>query len=235
MRTALTLVLGCCYSSSMGIQFQAVYERWYHIVWVLAPACFLVFVSGCAGLKSRYAMDNDTYAEKYAEGAERTDVLGKLKQASDARWVEGQDGAYFSGGVLSAPETDEWLGTLSAGREVYPFHWLSTRVGLQGMASSRDLLFAGVELGIRAQIPSRLAPFAGVGVSGGYSAADLFVESLSDEEDTEKRGFAAVYPELGAHFWLNGHLRFTTFARYMITSQGNEHFGWLIGGQLAGF
>ena len=43
-----------------------------------------------------------------------------------------------------------------------------------------------------------------------------------------------VFADL-AEKYCDGHLRFTTFARYMITSQGSDHFGWLLGGQLAGF
>jgi hypothetical protein len=50
---------------------------------------FSVLSVGCNALKSRYAMSDPVYAEKYAEGAKRDDVLGKLKQAIDARHVEG--------------------------------------------------------------------------------------------------------------------------------------------------
>ena len=186
-------------------------------------------------------MENSSYAEKYADGAEKSDVLGKLKQASDARWVEGEDGAYFGGGALVAPDSGSWMGMLNVGREIYPWSWLSTRIGLDAIAtnSETEFVFGGVDLGIRAQTPTRLAPFVGVGGGGGLSAGDMFLAVVDSHDnvdvDFEWDGMAVVYPECGAHFWLSGQLRFTAFARYMVTSAGREHDGWLIGGQLAAF
>ena len=78
---------------------------------------------GCAGLKSRYAMDNEVYAQKYSQGAEKSDVLGKLKQASDARWVEGQHGTFVGGGALNSPDSGSWLGSFSVGYEEYGEPW----------------------------------------------------------------------------------------------------------------
>jgi len=176
---------------------------------ILAASCL-----GCAGLKSRYALDNEVYAEKYAVGAEKSDVLGKLKQASDARWVKDQQGTFLGGGVLVSPDT-----------------------------STSDHLLVGLDLGARVQVPSRLAPFVGTGGTVGFSAFDLIdtfqeddgFENNAFEDDTDWDAFAAVYPEVGVHFWTNGRYRFTVFGRYLISTSGRRNDGWLIGGQLLRF
>lgn len=70
--------------------------------WVVGAIGLLVgfFLScGCNGFKSRYAMSDPVYAKKYAEGAERGDLLGKAKQAVDARHVAGLGGWFVSGGT----------------------------------------------------------------------------------------------------------------------------------------
>ena len=54
-------------------------------------------------------MSDPVYAEKYAEGAERGDILGKAKQAFDARHVAGLGGWYLSGGSLYQPKSDNTL------------------------------------------------------------------------------------------------------------------------------
>lgn len=63
----------------------------------------LILVAGndCSLLRSRYAMNDEVYAAKYADGAERYDFLGKAKQALDARHVDGLGGVYLSGGQLT--------------------------------------------------------------------------------------------------------------------------------------
>lgn len=55
---------------------------------------------GSNTLKSRYAKSDPVYAEKYADGAAKTDLLGKSKQAIDARHVEGLGGWFAGGEVL---------------------------------------------------------------------------------------------------------------------------------------
>jgi len=208
----------------------------------LAVVATALFSCGCAGLKSRYAMDNPTYAEKYEVGAEKSDISGKLKQAMDARWVEGESGNYFVAGAMMSPESDNWLGTFAMGSETYPWSWVSTRLGVNGLVSD-DGLYGGLDVGVGIQTPSRLAPFVGVGGTAGASVGDIIWSALTDEEDgiissdedVDWNGIAAVYPEVGAHFWLNGSLRLTLSGRYMVTSLGRRHDGWWIGGQIAKF
>ena len=54
----------------------------------------------------------------------------------DARWIEGESGKYLTGGTLASPEADRWLYSISYGRETYPWSWISTRLGFEGVATS---------------------------------------------------------------------------------------------------
>ena len=88
----------------------------------------------------------------------------------------------------------------------------------------------------------------GVGGSAGIllqDAVPLIIDVATDSEDRANSltndesetigGLAALYPEVGVHFWLNGQIRFTTFGRYLVTTEGREFDDWLIGGQIAIF
>ena len=66
-------------------------------VWLIV---LLTFVTGCS-LRSRYALDDPIYQEKYAVGADKDDIAGKLKQATDARHTKYLDGWVAGGGGLT--------------------------------------------------------------------------------------------------------------------------------------
>ncbi len=122
------------------------------------------------------------------------------------------------------------------------------RQSFQGFVKGEDL-FGGVDLGARVQTPTRLAPFVGVGTFLGYSEHEVcgehdWIDNDDDgwtdewgEKDTETGFLAAVYPELGAHFWLNGRARLTVSGAYLVTTEGRNSdfwffgvgFGWLVG------
>mgnify|MGYP001500922233 CR=1 FL=1 len=60
----------------------------------------ILCAGGCNHLtRSRWAMDNELYAEKYREGADQWDPWGKVKQAMDARFTAGHSGLYVAGGA----------------------------------------------------------------------------------------------------------------------------------------
>ena len=81
--------------------------------WLL---CLLLAVaSGCSLTKSRYAMDDPIYAEKYQNGAKRGDLLGKAKQAMDARHTDGLTGLYVSGGAQVRPDSEDAMGGVDLG------------------------------------------------------------------------------------------------------------------------
>lgn len=204
--------------------------------------------AGCANFwKSRYAMDDPVYAAKYADGAEKSEPLKKLKQAMDARHVEGLTGGYLAGGSIWHNEAESTLAGAELGYEAYPTSWMSSRMALAGFVGTDDW-YAGGDFGLRAQLPTRITPFVGIGTFHGLSTAR--VDATNDGEDNDDDGFldengekktefdgwlSTVYPETGIHFWPIGQARFSAYARYLITSHGREHDDWLAGIQFTAF
>ena len=220
-------------------------RRLIHLAPLLLASCGCALPSGL--LRSRWAMDDPEYAEKYCDGAEKTDVAGKLKQAADARFVAGSTGFFVSGGAVARPDAESGLGGIDVGVENYAASFLTTRGSWMLLGDGEDL-FTGADLGIRLQTPSRLAPFAGVGLFAGY--AEEVVPAADDGIDNDDDGFvdergedrerfsdflASVYPEFGVHFWWMPGVRLTSFGRYMVTTQGRREDDWMIGGGLAIF
>ncbi len=192
-------------------------------------------------------MDDADYAAKYCDGAERWDIPGKLKQALDARFLDGATGMFASGGYTYRPDSDHSLMSLDVGGEAYMTSYLTGRASLMGMVNEDDW-FTGADVGLRVQTPSRLAPFVGTGVYAGAAretvdASDDGIDNDDDgwvDENREKKkrfsgAFAAVYPEVGAHFWWTPRIRLTSYGRYMIATEGREADDWMLGVGLAVF
>ncbi len=210
--------------------------------------CFFLAVSGCSHfLKSRYAMDDPVYAAKYAEGAEKTEPLKKLKQAVDARHTEGLEGGYFGGGSQWRNTSQNMLASAEIGGEVYPVSWYSQRAALSGYVGHGDW-FAGADVGARLQLPTRLTPFVGIGTMHGFSTTYVLADDdgidNDDDEIIDERGeedlsfdgwLSAVYPEVGVHFWATGQSRVSLFGRYLVTSEGRDYDDWLAGLQFSIF
>ncbi len=208
----------------------------------------LVAVScGCSLTRSRYAMDDPVYAAKYADGAERGDLLGKAKQALDARHTEGLGGLYLSGGAQHRPDSDLAMLGGELGLEGYLTNWSTARIALSGYLGEVGA-YGGLELGARLQTPTRIAPFVGLGFFQGFSEStesaeydgvdnddDIFIDEAGEEKEVIDGWLSAVYPELGVHCWLNGSCRLTGYSRYFITSEGRAHDDWLLGVQFAYF
>lgn len=220
------------------------------LVSLLAAIC-LIPLSGCAlpsGLtRSRWAMDDPEYAEKYAIGAEKTDIPGKLKQAFDARFQSGASGWFVSGGAYTRPDAEKALGGVDVGLESYLASFLTARGSLLLMANEDDH-FTGLDVGMRLQSPSRLAGFVGAGAFVSHAkevvpADDDWIDNdddgFIDEHGEDKERFsgmlAGIYPELGSHFWWTPSIRLTGFGRYMVTTEGRSDDDWLIGGGIAFF
>ena len=186
-------------------------------------------------------MDDPEYAAKYDEGAAKTDLPGKVKQAADARFQRGTSGMFLSGGAYTRPDTDKALAAIDIGAESYATSYLTARGSLM-LVAGQDDIFTGLDLGLRLQSPTRLAPFAGVGTFAGYArevvpAEDDWIDNdedgFIDEDGEDKKRFsgllASVYPEVGAHFWWTPGIRFTTFSRYMVTTEGRAADFWFFG------
>lgn len=189
-------------------------------------------------------MSDPVYAEKYAEGAERGDLLGKAKQAVDARHVAGLGGWYVSGGTLYRPSVDQPLIGADVGFEAYPSSWLSQRLGV-GVYQSGDEGYIAADTGLRAQLPARVSPFVGVGAMLGASRTEYLADNDGADNDEDgrydepgetssgiDRVLAVVYPEVGLHAWLNGNWRMTGYGRYLVGEFGPDESDWLVGGQL---
>jgi hypothetical protein len=195
----------------------------------------LLITSGCA--HSRWALSDRDYLAKYGSPAEEKAPWNrKLKQAWDARFLEGRTGGYAGAGAGLGVHGQSAI----VGGEIGGFHYVShsveSRMGLAGLASTSEQGgFTGGSLGVRVQTPSRLAPFVGLGGFAGYSEKeesatddgvdndqDMFVDE-SDETTTEINHFlAAVYPEVGVHFWFNPRFRLTASASYYMTTGGRN-------------
>ena len=211
------------------------------VILLIAASC------GCSLLRSRYAMDDPVYAEKYADGAERGDLLGKAKQALDARHTEGLGGVYLSGGAQVRPDSGSAMGGAELGVEHYVASWMTTR-GAVSAFLGEDEGFAGLDLGARLQAPTRIAPFVGIGTFHGGSRGvelahwdgvdnddDGLIDEYGEEKSTVDGWLSTIYPEVGAHVWVNGTWRLTTYGRYLVTSEGRAHDDWLMGMQLTCF
>lgn len=218
--------------------------------WVVSASIVCSLITGCSlptGLThSRWAMDDPGYAVKYREGAKKTDPLGKIKQASDARFLNGANGTFVSGGLSYRGDTGN-AATIDIGKELYTTSYLTQRISLTG-AAGFDQTSLGLDGGIRLQPPTRLAPFVGVGgfVGMNWETVDADDDGIDndddgftdefDEEDTEyDLTLASIYPEVGAHFWWTPRWRLTGFGRYWITTDGRDSDTWMVGGGVAVF
>jgi len=214
-----------------------------------AGLVFLIIVvsGGCSSLlKSRYAMDDPVYAAKYAKGADRLDLVGKAKQALDARHTGDLKGVYLSGGMQYQAEADQLFLGAELGCERYATSWLSGRAAIAATLGNNEG-YLGFDTGLRLQTPTRIAPFVGMGMFLGASRRIELADSdgLNNDDDffTDEPGeeaevddwLGAVYPEVGVHFWLNGRWRLTAYGRYFVTTAGRAHDDWLVGGQLTVF
>jgi hypothetical protein len=183
-------------------------------------------------------MDDRDYAAKYGKPYGDDKIVRMAKQCVDARHVAGKRGGYLSAAVQGDP--------VSVGGHLGGFAYSSPsfegRVALAGLAGTgaKDL-FVGIDGGLRFQTPTRLAPFVGVGTFLGYNKrevwgwrdgidndGDLQIDE-PDEERAEYGFLAAVYPELGAHFWLNSRTRLTASGAYYVTTDGRDTDFWFFG------
>lgn len=206
----------------------------------LIIAICAVGLAGCSNwpLSSKWAMDDADYAEKYSQPYGDDKPVRMLKQMLDARHVDGKAGVSVGGGGGGSPST----GGVSVGSFFYPNPWTEVDLALTGLAGTgAHDWFIGPEAGIRFQTPTRIAPFVG---AGGFLGGNRF-SSRSDndgrdndddglidefgERRTRYKAFAAVYPEVGIHAWLNGKTRLTANARYYVTEEGRDDDFWYLG------
>lgn len=196
-------------------------------------------------LKSRWAMDDPKYSRKYAEGAEKTDIPGKIKQAADARFIKDAYGIYVSGGLSAFGESTNPMASMEVGVTGYNTSYFTHRMGLVAAVNADDF-FLGAEMGMRFQTPTRLAPFVGVGLFTGAASTtvdaeddrvdnddDGFVDEFGEEDTNFDGALSAAYPEAGVHFWWTPQVRLSGFGRYLITTGGRDTDSWFYGASIA--
>lgn len=196
-------------------------------MWRAFPLAGLMLCAmGC--FSSKWAMDDPDYSAKYSkpypdDHFEKSKRMAK--QMVDARHAAGEYGLYGGMAFADAPTS---VG-LEVGGFDYATSWLSSHISLSYLAGTgAQDLFTGANAGLRMQIPSRLSPFVGTGVYGGYSEETVTADCGCKEEQFDG-AFAAVYPEVGMHLWLNGHWRLTTSAAYYFNTEGRDQDFWLFG------
>lgn len=191
--------------------------------WTLLSFVILI-AAGCTG--SRWAKEDNDYARKYPR---HTNNVGKtIKQAVDARHVTDKSGGYVSFAGRDEP--------VSGGLEVGMFHysspWFEQQVGLQALLhEGGHQLTGGLNGKLRLQVPSRLAPFVGIGGFIGWSGMESAENDLIDNDgdgsidelgEYDHELTLAIFPEAGVHFWLNHRTRLTASANYYMTSSERD-------------
>lgn len=184
-------------------------------------------------------MDDYDYHAKYSRPYEEGEKIPRMaKQMIDARHVAGKSGVSLN---VAASDRPAAVGADIGGFH-YPVAWFEERASLAGLLTTGPGDgFVGATGGFRVQSPTRLAPFVGIGGFAGSDSYevdaesdfidndnDLFVDEPGEVRD-ESRLLAAVYPEVGAHFWLTSQLRLTGSASYYMTTRGRDEDFWFIG------
>ena len=234
------------------------------VIFALIP----VLATGCSS--SKWAIEDPVYAEKYDRPYEDGEKLPRMaKQIVDARHLAGRTGKFIGGAYSGSPRSQSGsIGTFGYGDAGAVSTYIAGHMSHTDFDSETLL---GLETGARVQSPSRLAPFAGAGATGGLSADEvgktvaivvgvlfwlLYKAAVDDDDDDDSSNFvssssrnhhqhdddddddgvslhyspfAAVYPELGLHYWLNHQTRLTLSARYMVTTAGRDHDFWMYG------
>ena len=188
----------------------------------------IVAATGCQG--SRWAKRDADYRQKYSKHTD--DPVKTIKQAVDARHVRGKLGSYATLAGREAPFAGGW----DTGVFQYPTPWLEQRLGFSGLIheGGKRPVSLGMLSSHRVQVPTRLAPFVGVGGYLGWAGGEMREEPISDPGDplvtklildTKHEFVVAAFPEVGAHFWIDHRRRLTASASYWFTNQDyNEDF-----------
>ncbi len=179
---------------------------------------------GCTG--SRWARDDPDYAAKYPRHTENIPRI--IKQSMDARHLRRKGGGYVA---LAGRDEPAAMGG-EIGGFYYPSPFVEGRLGLAGLIYEADEpVSGGLLAGARLQIPTRLAPFVGIGAYAGLTPEIGLSEDGIDNDfdgfvdnsgEVENEFVGALIPEAGCHFWLTPGWRVTGSASYHVTTSGPE-------------
>jgi hypothetical protein len=196
--------------------------------------------SGCAHWKEHAKEALDDIGGLDPE--EQRELAAATKQVMLAPQRHGGIGLYAAGGA--DPEFRSGGGELGMAVNSY---WWDCRAGLAFYGSgAADDWFLGPTAAVHLQLPTRLAPFVGVGVFGGYSRTEGvgpnngfddngndIIDEYGELTEHSYNEFLSIFPEVGLHFWLTDYIRLTASASYHITTEGRDHDFWMVGGGVA--
>lgn len=204
--------------------------RYAQVAWFAA----LLMVTGCAQIK--WAVKDVVEDVSGLDPDEQREVLRVTKRVALAPGRHGAVGVYATGGGGGDPETEGGGGEVGIDVNSY---WWSSQLGIMVYGSTpADNYFIGPTARFRVQLPYRLTPFAGIGGFAGWGEIhrrdddgmddnDNGVIDDADEITTDSVYFASVFPEVGAHFWVNDRIRVSGSGSYYITTEGRDHDFWM--------
>ena len=211
--------------------------RRFRIAWRIALALLVVTELASAEepiFSSKWAMDVAEYAEKYGVPYSNDPRIRRTqirREMFDASFQEDASGVYGGGaGAL----TNGSVGDLAAGIFKMPTSWSTVRLGALGMVANGQPMGGG-EVGVRLHLPTRLAPYVGLGGVLELSGVRRQITRHRYYYDNGNRldnprwgyfpvGMAAVVPEAGISYWLTSDARLNLGAGYYITSGRQPDF-----------
>jgi len=194
----------------------------------------LAAILSCGCLRSRWAMDDPTYAAKYPRHTHNLATIAK--QATDARHLWHQSGGYL-GAAASSHHVAGDIGGFTYLKDHLEGDYALT--GLLGTDGEEVTAGGGLKGGLRVLMPTRLTPFVGVNAQVGYSEWDTSHNGRDDDGnglidefgEDECLFHVGLQPEAGLHYWLTSRLRLSAVAGYqVVTDTHGTHFdSWSYG------
>jgi hypothetical protein len=146
--------------------------------------------------------------------------------------VRARDPGALALGFSKGDELSAWQGEIVAEQAFRDTQWATEGVGLMLFRSDDERLYGGVDVRLRANVPLRVSPYAGLGLFIGSWPYPIWETDDEDEppvERNEREYLAGLYPEVGLHLWLTEGLRVSGHLRYYVTTQGREGDGAFYG------
>lgn len=187
----------------------------------------MLLMSGCASTK--WAMDDDRYAYSHSSPYS-ADPVQRLRQqtreAMDARFQEGNSGAYVAGGATNGP----WPAALGEiGAFWMPSSWGTMRLGAIGV-DDNGTGAGGAVIGAKVHAPTRLTPYVGVSSTLGFTGLQSGTArhnsryARQGQRISTIEGLLAIVPEAGVSYWVTPHARLNVGASYYVTDGGRPDF-----------
>lgn len=210
-----------------------------NLLWLLALSGLLQAL-GCAQAKSHLREKLDDVLG--IEAAEQREIVETTREIVLSPKRHGGMGWYLAAGAN--PKYEAGGGEIGLAVNHY---WCDARLGLAAnVSAAAERLFLGPTAALHFQLPTRIAPFIGLGAFAGYSRSqtpaasngiddngDGLIDEWGETREHFDGVFASVFPEVGVHAWLTDSVRLSALASYHITTEGRRHDFWMVGGSVA--